>query len=42
MDSRTWGFGSTYTNDTGLNGGTFFTGSRHFKVREIEVFEIID
>jgi hypothetical protein len=26
--------------DTGLDGQTFFTGSRNFKVKEIEVFEI--
>jgi hypothetical protein len=29
-----------YTNDTGLNGKTFFTGSSHFQVKKIEVFEI--
>jgi hypothetical protein len=38
----TGGFGDVYTNDTGLDGATFFTGSRNFKVREIEVFEITD
>jgi hypothetical protein len=34
-------FGSSYTNDTGLNGETFFTGSRDFQVKEIEVFKIM-
>jgi hypothetical protein len=34
--------GSMYTNDTGLDGGTFFTGSQNFQVKEIEVFEITD
>jgi hypothetical protein len=32
--------GSVYTNDTGLDGTTFFTGSRNFQVREIELFKI--
>jgi hypothetical protein len=32
--------GWPYANDTGLDGETVFTGSRHFRVREIEVFEI--
>jgi hypothetical protein len=32
----------TYANDTGLNGLTFFTGSKWFTVKEIEVFEIAD
>jgi hypothetical protein len=32
--------GSTYTNDTGLNPRTVFTGSPGFQVKEIEVFEI--
>jgi hypothetical protein len=40
-DSFTCGFGRCYTNDTGLDGETFFTGSRTFQVKEIEVFEII-
>jgi hypothetical protein len=31
-----------YTNDTGLDGKTVFTGSQYFKVKEIEVFEITD
>jgi hypothetical protein len=33
-------FGVHYTNDTGLDGMTFFTGSGNFDVKEIEVFEI--
>jgi hypothetical protein len=41
-DSYTYGFGMTYTNDTGLDGKTFFTGSEDCTVREIEIFEIID
>jgi hypothetical protein len=32
--------GITYTNDTGMIGEAFFTGSRNFQVKEIEVFEI--
>jgi hypothetical protein len=39
--SSTW-LGGAYTNDTGLGGMTVFTGSLHFQVREIEVFEITD
>jgi hypothetical protein len=35
-------FGEVYTNDTGLNGQKFFTGSSHFEVKEIEVFEITE
>jgi hypothetical protein len=35
-------FGMNYTNDTGLNGNTFFTGSQYFQVKEIEVFEITE
>jgi hypothetical protein len=34
--------GGTYANDIGLDGKTVFTGSEHFKVKEIEVFEITD
>jgi hypothetical protein len=34
--------GITYTNDTGLDGTAFFTGSPKFTVEEIEVFEITD
>jgi hypothetical protein len=32
--------GRCYTNDTGLDGKTFFTGSQSFRVKEIEVFEM--
>jgi hypothetical protein len=39
-NSWTFQFGESYTNDTGLNGETFFTGSRNFQVKEIEIFEI--
>jgi hypothetical protein len=41
-DSWTSTFGHSYTNDTGLDGKTFFTGSRNCTVTEIEVFEITD
>jgi hypothetical protein len=34
--------GWAYTNDTGLGNEIVFTGSRHFQVKEIEVFEITD
>jgi hypothetical protein len=34
-------FGPSYTNDTGLDGKAFFTGSEFFKVKEMEVFEMI-
>jgi hypothetical protein len=40
-DSRT-SLGSSYTNDTGLDDEIVFTGSHHFRVKEIEVFEITD
>jgi hypothetical protein len=40
--SYTTAFGHAYTNDTDLDGTTFFTGSMHFQVKEIEVFEITD
>jgi hypothetical protein len=40
--SITYLFGHSYANDTDLDGRTFFTGSEHFKVKEIEVFEITD
>jgi hypothetical protein len=40
-DSQTK-LGPVYTNDTGLDGRTVFTGSWEFKVKEIEVFEITD
>jgi hypothetical protein len=35
-------FSENYTNHTGLPGDTIFTGSEDFKVKEIEVFEIIE
>jgi hypothetical protein len=35
-------FGNRYTNDTGLDGNMFFTGSAHFQVKEIEVFEFCE
>jgi hypothetical protein len=35
-------FGFSYTNDTGLDAQVFLTGSFHFQVRKIEVFEIAD
>jgi hypothetical protein len=38
--SATFAFGSSYRNDTGLDGRVFLTGSRYFQVKEIEVFEI--
>jgi hypothetical protein len=38
----TGSFGAHYTKDTGLARKTFFTGSKRFKVKEIEVFEIHD
>jgi hypothetical protein len=41
-DSGTSRFGDRYTNETGLDHQTFFTGSLFFKVKEIEVFEITD
>jgi hypothetical protein len=42
-DTRSFAWlGLSYTNDTGLIGITFFTGSKYFKVKEIEVFEIRD
>jgi hypothetical protein len=36
------GSDDVYINDTGLDGNTFFTGSKYFQVKEIEVFEITD
>jgi hypothetical protein len=39
-DSSASSFGENYTNDTGLAGKTFFTGSPNYQVKEIEVFEI--
>jgi hypothetical protein len=41
-DSHTGYFGHSYTNDTGRDERTFFTGSQYFQVKEIEVFEITD
>jgi hypothetical protein len=41
-DSHPAGFGADYENDTGLPGGTFFTGERQFTAKENEVFEITD
>jgi hypothetical protein len=41
-DSNTYSFGDVYTNDTGLDGNTFFAGSMNFTVKEIEVLEIAD
>jgi hypothetical protein len=41
--SWTW-FGksnSTYINDSRMEGETFLTGAKHFRVKEIEVFEIL-
>jgi hypothetical protein len=35
-------FGNTYTNDTGLDRKTFFTGSESFQVKEIETFNITE
>jgi hypothetical protein len=40
-DSAT-ALGTAYTNDTGLDGKTVFTGSKYFQVKEIEVFEITE
>jgi hypothetical protein len=38
-DRCTFSFGACYTNDTGLDGNTFFTGSPNSQVKEIEVFQ---
>jgi hypothetical protein len=32
--------GNTYANDTEIAGTTVLTGSQHFRVKEIEVFEV--
>jgi hypothetical protein len=40
--SSTYFFGEHYTNDTGQEGETVFTGSKIFQVKEIEVIEITD
>jgi hypothetical protein len=42
ISSWAYSFGTCYTNDTGLDGKTFFTGSEYFKVKENEVFKITD
>jgi hypothetical protein len=39
-NSFTFHFGSSYTNDSGIDARMFFTGSDKFTVTEIEVFEI--
>jgi hypothetical protein len=41
MDSGSY-LGSSYVNDTGVDGNTFFTGAKHFQVKEIEVIEVLD
>jgi hypothetical protein len=35
------GFGGTYANPTGIEGGLFLTGTDTFLVREIRVFEFV-
>jgi hypothetical protein len=32
---------SSFANDTGLNGATFFTGEESFTVKELEIFELM-
>jgi hypothetical protein len=39
-NTKTRDFGQCYTNDTGLEGRTFFTGSPGFRAMDIEVFQI--
>jgi hypothetical protein len=39
--SHSEGFGVRYVNDTGLHPQTILTGSKNFKVKEIEMFEIV-
>jgi hypothetical protein len=34
--------GNSYANDTGLNGKEVLTGSRNFRAKEVEVFEITE
>jgi hypothetical protein len=41
-ESAAIGFGSVYTNSTGLDGPTFLTGTKKFTVKEIEVFEVVE
>jgi hypothetical protein len=38
IDASFTSFSSTYLNDTGLTGERFFTDSKKFRVKEIEVF----
>jgi uncharacterized coiled-coil protein SlyX len=40
QESKTSEFGSIYNNDSGFPGDVFFTGSKGFTVKEIEVFQI--
>jgi hypothetical protein len=40
--SHTYYFGTSYTNDTGVDGIKFFTGAYKFQVKEIEVFEFVE
>jgi hypothetical protein len=40
MNSSSECFGRTYENDSGRAGNSLLTGSTHFKVEEIEVFEV--
>jgi hypothetical protein len=35
-------FGTSYLNDTGVDGRTFFTRGDKFTLREIEVFEVVE
>jgi hypothetical protein len=42
--SQTRGFGaqnSSFSNDTGINGGTLFTGEDCFTVKELEIFHLL-
>jgi hypothetical protein len=41
-NSQTADFGTSYANDTGLRGITFFTRLPNFTVKEIEIFEITE
>jgi hypothetical protein len=40
--SSTEHFGTNYANSTSLEGKTFFTGSTTFRVKDVEIFEIIN
>jgi hypothetical protein len=42
MEQNVCDFSSVYTNDTGLDGKTLFTGSERLRVMEVEVFEITE